>query len=145
MVVPEPAAGWREGRVDAPGRGEGEGGVASEISREKFLGMGDAGSGPSWSGWGGAPVGARNRAGASKEEREDREGPRDANTHDRPSREWRGVQSLLSIYMFLFVFSSVLKRPSCRPQSVAERRGRHEGEAAPSGAGVRLRRHPRCR
>ena len=37
MVVPEPAAGWREGRVDAPGRGEGEGGVASEISREKFL------------------------------------------------------------------------------------------------------------
>ena len=114
MVVPEPAAGWREGRVDAPGRGEGEGGVASEISREKFLGMGDAGPGPSWSGWGGAPVGARNRAGASKEEHEDREGPRDANTHDRPSREWRGVQSLLSIYMFLFVFSSVLKRPSCR-------------------------------
>ena len=114
MVVPEPAAGAREGRVDAPGRGEGEGGVASEISREKFLGTGDAGSGPSWSGWGGAPVGARNRAGASEEEREDREGPRDANTHDRPSREWRGVQSLLSIYMFLFVFSSVLKRPSCR-------------------------------
>ena len=100
--------------MDAPGRGEGEGGVASEISREKFLGTGDAGSGPSWSGWGGAPVGARNRAGASEEEREDREGPRDANTHDRPSREWRGVQSLLSIYMFLFVFSSVLKRPSCR-------------------------------
>ena len=114
MVVPEPAAGAREGRVDAPGRGEGEGGVASEISREKFLGTGDAWSGPSWSGWGGAPVGARNRAGASEEEREDREGPRDANTHDRPSREWRGVQSLLSIYMFLFVFSSVLKRPSCR-------------------------------
>ena len=52
MVVPEPAAGAREGRVDAPGRGEGEGGVASEISREKFLGMGDAGSGPSWSGGG---------------------------------------------------------------------------------------------
>ena len=38
VVVPEPAAGAREGRVDAPGRGEGEGGVASEISREKFLG-----------------------------------------------------------------------------------------------------------
>jgi hypothetical protein len=57
MVVPEPAAGWREGRVDAPGRGEGEGGVASEISREKFLGMGDAGSGPSWWGWGAHPSG----------------------------------------------------------------------------------------
>jgi hypothetical protein len=33
MVVPEPAVGAREGRWDAPGRGEGEGSVASEISR----------------------------------------------------------------------------------------------------------------